>query len=295
VVEDWDDIRVFLAVARQGGLANAAQSLGVNHTTVARRLSNLEFKLGARLAVRTTTGITLTLQGEALFRYAERIEAETLAFEQHLISAGGTISGKVRLGTREGFGSWLVCPKIPALMKRHPDLMLELVSEARVVNLLKGDADVTVTLSYPSQNRIVVQKLTEYRMGLFASHSYLEAHGPINTIEDLRDQNVIWYIDDVIDIEEQRYLQSIVSIAKAGFRASNILAQYEVAARGGAVGMFPVYKAGQDPNLVRILPDEVEDKRSYWLSVHPDSQHVANVRAIIEFLIEIVREQKDYF
>jgi DNA-binding transcriptional LysR family regulator len=294
-VEDWDDIRVFLAVARQGGLAHAAQSLGVNHTTVARRLSNLEYKLGTRLAVRTTAGITLTPQGETLFRYAERIEMETLAVEQHLITACGAVSGKVRLGTREAFGAWLVCPKIPALMRRHPDLMLELVSEARVVNLLKGDADVTVTLTYPSQNRIVVQKLTDYRMGLFASHSYLEEYGPINNIDDLRGRNVIWYVDDVIDMEEQRYLQSIVSIAKAGFRATNILAQYEVAVSGGAVGMFPVYKAGQDPNLVRILPDEVEDRRSYWLSVHPDSQHLANVRAIIEFLIEVVRERKDQF
>src|SRR5262249_9671310 len=159
-----------------------------------------------------------------------------------------TVSGKVRLGTREAFGAWLVCPKIPTLMRQHPDLMLELVSEARVVNLLKGDADVTVTLTYPSQNRIIVQKLTDYRMGLFASRSYLEEYGPINHVDDLRDRNVIWYVDDVIDMEEQRYLQSIVSIAKAGFRATNILAQYEVAVSGGAVGMFPVYKAGQDPN-----------------------------------------------
>jgi DNA-binding transcriptional LysR family regulator len=294
-MQNWDDIRVFLAVARQGGLASAAQSLNVNHTTVARRLSALESELGLRLVVRTTAGAALTPQGSEFLRYAERMEAETLAAEQSLYSRNGSVSGKVRLATREAFGAWLVCPKIHMLLQRHPNLMLELVSEARAVNLLKRDAEITVTLSYPSQNRVVVQKLTDYRLGLFASHGYLQEHGPIDSVNDLRDHDVIWYLDDVVDIEEQRYMQHIVTNSRAGFRASNILAQYVAMASGVGVGIIPVYHAAQDSSLVRILPNDVEEMRTYWLSVHPDSQNLPNVRAVIDFLIEIVREKKHLF
>jgi DNA-binding transcriptional LysR family regulator len=294
-MQNWDDIRIFLAVARQGGLASAAHSLNVNHTTVARRLSALESELGLRLVVRTTAGAALTPQGGEFMRYAERMEAETLAAEQSLHSQNGCVSGKVRLATREAFGAWLVCPKIHILLQHHPNLMLELVSEARAVNLLKRDADLTVTLSYPSQNRVVVQKLTDYRLGLFASHSYLREHDPINSVNDLRNHDVIWYLDDVVDIQEQRYMQHIVTNSKAGFRASNILAQYVAMASGVGIGIMPVYQAAQDPNLIRILPNEVEEMRTYWLSVHPDSQNLPNVRAVIDFLIEIVREKKHLF
>ena len=294
-MQNWDDIRIFLAVARQGGLASAAHSLTVNHTTVARRLSALESELGLRLVVRTTAGATLTPQGSEFLRYAERMEAETLAAEQSLHSRDGSIFGKVRLATREAVGAWLVCPKIHILLQHHPNLMLELVSEARAVNLLKRDADITVTLSYPSQNRVVVQKLTDYRLGLFASHSYLQEHGPIDSVNDLRAHNVIWYLDDVVDIQEQRYMQHIVTSSRAGFRASNILAQYVAMASGAGIGIIPVYHASLDANLVRILPDKVEEMRTYWLSVHPDSQNLPNVRAVMDFLIEVVREKKHLF
>ena len=110
-MDNWDDVRIFLAIARQGGLAPAAQSLGINHTTAARRLTRLETSLKARLVIRTPVGVTLTSAGSELLQYAERIEYETSAAQQHLHSPKGELSGKVRVGTREAFGTWLVCPR----------------------------------------------------------------------------------------------------------------------------------------------------------------------------------------
>jgi DNA-binding transcriptional LysR family regulator len=294
-MENWDDIRIFLAVARQGGLAPAAHSLGINHTTVARRLSGLEASLKTRLVNRTPTGVTLTATGRNFLEHAERIETETLNAEQEISTASGAVAGKVRLATREAFGAWLVCPKANLLKQRYPDLKLELLSEARTISLLKRDADITVSLHFPSQNRIIVQKLVDYRLGLFASRAYLREHGPIDSIEDLKERDVIWYVDDIVDIAEQRYMQRIVSEARAGFRATNILAQYAAMASGMGVGIIPVYHASQDPNLVRVLPDQVEEMRTYWLSVHPDTQGLPSVRAVIDFLLEIIREKKSLF
>jgi DNA-binding transcriptional LysR family regulator len=292
---NWDDIRIFLAVARHGGLATAAHSLNVNHTTVARRLSGLEADLRTRLVVRTPTGVTLTPAGKDLLRFAERMEAEALAAEQNLQLSDGKVSGKVRLATREAFGLWLVCPKIGLLHARHPELVLELVPEARAFNLLKHDVDLSVTVKYPSQERLVTQKLTDYCVGLYASHEYLEREGPVTSLEELRSRQVIWYVDDMIDVDQQRYLGSIVSTSRSAFRATNILAQYAATAAGFGLGILPVYRAGQDPALVRVLTNEVEETLSYWLSVHPDSRNLPNVRAVIDFLVEIVRDDRSRF
>jgi DNA-binding transcriptional LysR family regulator len=294
-VENWDDIRIFLAVARQGGLTSAAQNLGINHTTVARRLTGLETSLHTRLVNRTPTGVTLTPAGQSFLHHAERIEIEAHEAEQRVYSADGTVSGKVRLATREGVGAWLICPKVAQLKRRYPELNLDLVSEARTISLLKRDADITISLQYPSQSRVIVQKLTDYRLGLFASPDYLREYGPIDSIEELNNRDVVWYVDDFVDIEEQRYMQRIVANSRAGFRATNILAQYAALVSGMGVGIIPVYQAGQDPALVRVLPDRVEEMRTYWLSVHPDAQELPNVRAVIDFILEIVREKKALF
>lgn len=294
-MDDWDDIRIFLAVARQGGLTSAANQLGINHTTVARRLTKLETALRAKLAIRTPTGITLTPAGQKFVQHAERIELEALSAEQQVCSVDGTISGKVRLATREGVGTWLICPKVAQLNRRYPDLSLELVSEARTISLPKRDADITISLQYPPQSRIIVKKLVEYRLGLFAAPSYLQEFGPINTIEELSGHEVLWYLDDYVDIEEQRYMQRVVAKSRASFRASNILAQYAALTAGMGVGIIPVYQAGQDPALVRVLPNEVEEMRTYWLSVHPDAHGLPNVRAVIDFIIEIIHEKKLLF
>ncbi|HKQ46252.1 MAG TPA: LysR family transcriptional regulator [Rhizomicrobium sp.] len=294
-MENWDDIRVFLAVARQGGFAPAAQNLGINHTTVARRLSNLEAALHTRLVNRTPTGATLTPAGENFLYHAERMENEALAAEQRVYTADGSVAGKVRLATREGVGAWLICPKVAQLRRRHPELNLELVSEARTISLLKRDADITISLQYPQQDRVIVQKLTDYRLGLFASPEYLREYGPIDSIAELNNRDVIWYLEDFVDIAEQRYMQRIVANSRAGFRATNILAQYAALVAGMGVGIIPVYQAGQDPGLVRVLPDQVEEMRTYWLSVHPDAQGLPNVRTVIDFVLDIVKEKKALF
>jgi DNA-binding transcriptional LysR family regulator len=199
------------------------------------------------------------------------------------------------LATREAFGAWLVCPRVNLLKRRHPDLKLDLISEARNISLLKRDADITVSLHYPSQRRVIVQKLTDYRLGLFASHDYLREFGPIHTVQDLKDRDVIWYVDEFVDMDEQRYMQRIIANSRQSFCSTNILAQYAAMASGMGIGIIPVYHASQDPALVRVLPDDVEEMRTYWLSVHPETQNFPNVRAVIDFLGEVVREKKNLF
>jgi len=294
-LENWDDIRIFLAVARHGGLTSAANNLGINHATVARRLTTLETALCAKLVTRNTTGIILTPAGQKFIQHAERMELEALSAEQDVRSVDGMVSGKVRLATREGVGAWLICPKVAQLNRSYPNLRLELISEARTISLFKRDADITISLQYPPQNRVIVQKLVDYRLGLFASPSYLREFGPINTIEELSRREIISYVDEYMDMDEQHYMKRIIANSRAGFRATNILAQYVAMTAGMGVGIIPVYQAGHDSALVRVLPDEVEEMRTYWLSIHPDAQGLPTVRAVIDFILDVIREKKYLF
>ena len=294
-MDNWDDVRVFLAVARNTCITSAAKSLGVNHTTVSRRLSGLEAVLKTKLITRAPSGTALTSAGNSFLLHAERMEREAMTAVQQLHTVDGKVSGKIRIATREAFGAWLVCPRINLLKRRYPDLEIELISEARHISLLKRDADIVVSLQCPTQDRIIVQKLTDYRLGLFASHDYLSEYGSPKTINDLKNYDVIWYVDDLVDIDEQRYMQSIVAMARRGFCSSNILAQYAAMTSGIGIGIIPVYQASQDPKLIRILPNDVEEIRTYWLSVHPETQHLPNVRAVIDFLGDVIREKKSFF
>jgi DNA-binding transcriptional LysR family regulator len=106
---------------------------------------------------------------------------------------------------------------------------------------------------------------------------------------------VIWYVDELVDMPEQRYMQPIIANSRQSFCSTNILAQHAAMRSGMGVGIIPVYHASQDPALVRVLPNDVEEMRTYWLSVHPETQNFPNVRAVIDFLGEVVREKKNLF
>jgi DNA-binding transcriptional LysR family regulator len=295
MVNNWDDIRIFLAVARNSGLNSAAKALRINHTTVARRLTGLEKQIGTRLVIRSPAGISLTSAGQELIAHAERIEAEAIAVSDSVKQKDDEVAGKVRLATREAFGTWVVCPKANILSERYPDLTLELVPEPRTVSLLKRDADLAVTMTYPSQDRLVFQKLTDYRLGLFASRQYLDKTGPVTKIEDLRGRPLIWYVGEMIDVPELRYLDNILANAYAVFRSTTMISQQVATASGVGFGILPLFSTRLEPNLVQVLPGEVEVTRSYWLTVHPDARKLPRIRAVIDFLVEVVRENKPYF
>jgi len=281
---NWDDLRIFLAVARTGGLLSAARRLGIDHTTVARRLSALEAAVGARLVDRSPRGARLTDAGLKLLQHAERIEAEALAAGAGLGAADHQPAGAVRLATPEAFGAWLVAPQAKALHERHPGIQLELVPEARAVNLSKREADIAVTLARPARGRLYSRKLTDYRLGLYASRSYLERAGPITVPSALKDHPLAWYIDDLIDIPELRFLDQIVEGARPVFRSSSIAAQQAAVASGLGLGVLHVFAAEQVPELVRVLPDAVEIRRSYWLVLHADQRHLPRIRVVADFL-----------
>jgi DNA-binding transcriptional LysR family regulator len=284
---NWDDLRIFLSVAREGRLLAAAQRLGLDHSTVARRMSALEAVLGSRLIDRSPRGVALTPGGEAMLQHAERMEAEMLAATAEVGEQGHRVAGSVRLSTPEAFGTYLVAPNVGILRERHPHIQLELAPESRTVSLSKREADIAIGLNRPPKGRVVARKLVDYRLGLFAASSYLERCLSIERVEALRDHPLVWYIDELIDIPELRYFHQIVTDTPTVFRSSSIAAQQAAVASGLGIGVLHLFAAEQDSRLVRILP-EVEITRSYWLMFHADQQRLPRVRAVVEFIDRLV-------
>ncbi|MBU1377700.1 MAG: LysR family transcriptional regulator [Alphaproteobacteria bacterium] len=291
----WDDLRIFLAVSRAGGLAQAGVHLAMDHTTVARRLGSLEAAVGARLVVRSPRGARLTEAGAMLVAHAEQMEAEVLSAAARLGGTDLKPAGVVRLATPEVFGASFVAPAIKTLHDQHPDIQIELIAQSRAVSLTKREADLAITVSRPPRGRLHVQKLTRYRLGLYASRSYLAVHGPPAGLDDLRLRPLVWFIDEMIDIPELRYLDQIAAGARTAFRSTSIAAQQAAVVAGLGFGVLHCFVADQDPGLERVLADSVAIERTYWLASHSDQRNLPRVRTVIEFLQDQVRGARERF
>lgn len=287
---DSDQMLAFLAIVRTGTTLGAARRLGVDHSTVARRLTRLEAVLGVRLFDRSPRGLAPTEAAAALIFHAERIESELITAAS-LSAKASQATGPVRLATPEIFGTWLVAPNLAQLSERHPGLVLELAPESRSISLSKREADIAITLRQPPKGRLVARKLTDYRLGLYGALASLEP-GSLTSPAELSGQRFVSYIDELLDYPELSTLDQALPGATPIFRSSSSAAQQSAVAAGVGLGMLHVLAADQDPRLQRILPDMIEVRRSYWLVVHADQQRTPRIRAVITFLTDLVEQMR---
>jgi DNA-binding transcriptional LysR family regulator len=286
---NWDDLRFFLELARKGRLISAARRLHVDHTTVSRRIAQLEEAMDARLFDKSPQGYKLTEAGRRLLPYAEAMEAQSITVYKDISGKDAQLTGTVRLATTEALGSQVIARHLPEFRARHPGIELELIAETRRLSLSKREADIAITLSRPDSGRLVAKKLGTYNLGLYGSPKYLAAAPPIRRLEDLQHHAFIGYIDDLLQMPELRFMESIVKEPNLVFRSSNMMAQYNACIEGVGLGLLHAFMAAFDPRLTIILPDEITVTRELWLVVHEDLRHVARVDAVCEFLTDLVR------
>jgi DNA-binding transcriptional LysR family regulator len=294
-VFDWNDLRSFLAVARSGRLTAAAQRLQVDHTTLSRRISALEHALKAKLFDRSPSGYTLTEQGRRLLPTAEEIERLAMAAREAIGGSAASVEGQVRIGAPEGFGSYFLAPRIAALKALHPDLVVQLVAATAVFSLSKRDADIVVSVSRPPAGRLIVSKLTDYDLGLYAAPAYLEAHAAIRSAADLSAHSFVSYIGELLHFPELDFLQHVAPNGATSVESSNLLAQLRATLAGAGLCVLPAFLAGEEKGLMRVLPDEVSLTRSLWLIVHQDLAELARIKAVMRFIKEEVAAARATF
>ncbi|MCY1664647.1 LysR family transcriptional regulator [Rhizobium sp. SL86] len=291
---DWDNVRIFLAVAREGQLLSASRRLGLNHATLGRRISALEDALRTRLLIRKPNGCELTAEGHAFLESAERIEAEMLAAQSRTGQVNAPIDGTVRIGAPDGFGVSFLAPRLGALIQRHPNLRIQLVPVPRSFSLSQREADIAVTVERPAQGRLVSSKLTDYTLGLYASRDYLARNGEPQSIDQLRLHPRIGYVDDLIFSPQLNFTGEVMRDWDAGFEISSAIGQTEAVRSGAGIGILHDYIARQVPELARVLP-EITIRRAYWTSYHESLRDLARIRTVVSFLQETVTAAKPMF
>jgi len=289
---DWNDLRYFLELSRQGKLIKAGARLHVDHTTVSRRIAALETQLDVRLFDKSPRGYQLTDAGLRLLPMAEKIEAQSNQLYQDISGKDARLSGTVRVATPEALGSQVIACHVAEFRNNHPDIEIELVAETRRMSLSKREADIAITLARPDSGRLISWKLCDYRLQLFATHQYLESSHPISSQEDLIKHDFVSYIDDLIDMPELRFFENTIKNAHVVFRSTNVSAQYNAILEGIGLGMVHCFMAQNEARLIAVLPDQIWVDRSYWLLVHEDLRHVARVDAVCQFLTQLLRGNK---
>ena len=290
---NWDDVRIFLAVARNGQILGAAKALGLNHATVARRLSALEQAIGSRLFMRRTNGTELTAQGEQFLVHAEAMESAGLAAAE-AVDANSEIEGIVRIGAPDGFGVAFLAPRLHELVERHPLLRIELVPVPRAFSLSRREADIAVTLERPREGRLVARKLTDYSLGLYASRAYLERHGTPASLDELRFHRLVGYVEDLLYTASLDYTAAFSTEWRSQIAVSSAMGQTEAVRWGAGIGILHAFMASRDDDLVHILPQHAL-KRAYWTVLHEDFRTIKRVTLVSDFLSEIVARDRSAF
>jgi DNA-binding transcriptional LysR family regulator len=281
---DWDDLQAFLAIARAGRLTVAAQQMGIDHSTLSRRIAALEASIGARLFERRAVGFVLTPEGERLISDAEAMESLAIRIRSRLDDPSVGLTGTVRVGTPEGFGTYFLAPRMSKVTTAHPDLEIELVANPRMFSLSRREADVAVSMTRPAQGRVYAHKLTDYALGVYAARDYLDSHATIRTRRDLFEHPWIGYVEDLMWSAELNYLAQISTSLMPTLRISNVISQAAAVSGGAGIGVLPCFIARTDSSLVRVLTDEVALSRSYWLVSHADTRDVARVQLLADFI-----------
>jgi DNA-binding transcriptional LysR family regulator len=291
---NWDDVRIFLAVARAGQILGAARRLELNHATVSRRVAALEDSLGAKLFRRLTTGSELTPAGERFLAVAERMEADMIAARSELTGGDEAISGTVRIGAPDGFGVAFLASRLGALTAQHRDLRIQLVPVPRSFSLSRREADIAITTERPSEGRLVAQKLVDYSLGLYASRDYAQANGLPATQAELQNHRLIGYVPDLVFSPSLAYAQEFSPDWDAAFSISSALGQVEAVRSGAGIGILHAFIARALPELMLVQAAK-PIRRAYWLVYHESVRPLLRIQVVAGFIIDAVEREKKLF
>ncbi|MGI6856442.1 LysR family transcriptional regulator [Mesorhizobium sp. 1B3] len=290
---NWDDVRIFLAVARAGQILGAARRLELNHATVSRRVAALEEALKAKLFRRLTTGSELTAAGERFLEVAERMEADMIAARAEIVGEDD-IAGTVRIGAPDGFGVTFLAPRLGALTTQHRDLAIQLVPVPRSFSLSRREADIAITVDRPAEGRLVAAKLVDYSLGLYASRAYAETNGLPRDAAELAGHRLVGYVPDLVISPSLDYAGEFSPAWHAGFSISSALGQVEAVRSGAGIGILHAFIARTHDELVPVsaIPPI---RRAYWLVYHESVRPMRRIQAVATFIAKAVERERGLF
>ena len=289
-MQNWDDLRLFLAVAREQSLSGAGKLLRLDPATLGRRVARLEKALDRVLFVKSPQGYALTEDGARLMERAEVAEQAMRQAQAGVGAPTDALSGQIRIGAPDGVANFLlpqICAEIAAA---HPELDIQIVALPRVFNLSRREADMAIAVSAPAAGRLVVQKVTPYHLHLAAAEGYLATRPPIAQIADLRGHRIVGYIPDMIFDRELDYLADL-GVSRVGLASNSVSVQGQMIQRGGGIGVVHDFALPFLSGVRRVLPDEVQLERGFYLVRHADDRRNQRLTQFAELLSGALRSE----
>jgi DNA-binding transcriptional LysR family regulator len=288
---DWDDVRVFAAVAEAASLGRGAREAGIDRSTASRRITELERRLGARIFLRTRDGLRLSAIGERLYRHAERMAAEATALARSAVDGGGTAKGLVRIATTESLAGMLVRQGLLELRERHPDLEIELLGANRVVDLARGEADLALRVTKVDQPSLRVRRVVTLPFAVFAGESYVRRRGRPSSERELAGHDVLLHAGELRTLPEAKWLESRPGV-RVVLRTNSMIALLAATADGAGISVISGSMAESELGLVRLFDLPALPPRSLYLAVHPDAAARVAVRVVADHIAEVVSRRR---
>lgn len=286
-----DDLLVLLAVARTGRYTSAGQQLGLNHTTIARRIAALEAQLGGRVLSREDGGWELTPLGTRALAAAESVERALGGLDAR---DDERVEGLIRLSATDGFSGFVAAPAMAALQERHPDVRLEIITGTRQASQQRAGADLEVVVGRPQVRRARAVHLADYALGLYASRDYLRWHPEPRTLDDLAGRPLVYFIESMLHVDSLDDARRAVPGMTDAVASTNVYVHVDATRGGAGFGLLPAFLADPHDDLVRLLPDLVAQRLPYWLVARPEALRQPAVAAFLEALdrrLQAVRPQ----
>lgn len=286
---DWDDLRVFLTLAREGNLTAAAKRLLVSHPTVARRIRTLEGDIGARLFDRLPDRFVLTAAGEELLADTEAMERAAESIQRRSAGLGDTAHGTVRLSAGEAMTGFLAS-QLPRLRRGLQCIEIELVASHQLANLSRREADLMIREQVPDIASIVARRLGRVEYAIYASRDLTL---PDTAPETLRRLTWAGFDEEHAYMPGQAWVSDLLDGARPAVRVNDWLVLQEAVRSGEAVALLPCHRGDPDPGLRRLGPAAEAVAVDQWLLVHRDLRALSRVRRVMDSLVALFREQRD--
>lgn len=283
---DWDHYRTFLAILEEGSQSGAARSLGLTQPTIARHLDALEAAAGKPLFLRSHQGLRPTGTALSMRSYAETMAASAAALARAASGDSESPEGTVRISASEVIGLEVLPPILSQLQERYPGLAIELSPSDAVEDLLKQQADIAVRMVEPTQGALVSRRIGGIPTGLFAHRRYLERHGTPATFEDLSAHRLIGFDRQLPYVREAFKAYPVLAQLHFDFRSDSNVAQLAMIRAGGGIGMCQIPLAAREPDLVRLMADQIEPHLMTHLVMHENLRMVPRCRVVFDALAE---------
>lgn len=291
---NWDDMKLLLALSRNGRVSATAKTIGVDPTTLIRRVKKLEDSLNCELFSLTSKGYVLTEQGQRFVSYIEQAEHYVVKAQHELNNERSHLSGTIRVSVSEGFGTWFLAPLLADFKREYPSIVIELVANSGFLNLTKREADIAILLEKPTSSFLVTRRLTDYFLYLYGHNALFENQLP-ESLVDVAEFTHISYIPDLIYAPQLKFIEDTLLSNVNSLQSTSINAQLQMVKHKAGIGILPYFIAQAHSELTRILHNQIKAKRTFWIATHKETQSQARFQCFITWLEQQIACKKSNF